>query len=141
MYSPPHLVVDRMDELIVQLLLLENALCQKQNWSFMHLLCRGMVGLGLRRNLWTAGKEQPPPLPPSEGRRSTGVLHQSDYKQMVPFTFTDERQYLSVLRRGKMGAHFPQERTQTQKLCTANFSSGTLKTLINRLLRLKNKIF
>ena len=35
----------------------------------------------------------------------------------------------------------PPERTQPQKLCTANFSSGTLKTLINRLLRLKNKIF
>ena len=35
----------------------------------------------------------------------------------------------------------PPERTQPHKLCTANFSSGTLKTLINRLLRLKNKIF
>ena len=35
----------------------------------------------------------------------------------------------------------PPERTQPQKLCTASFSSGTLKTLINRLLRLKNKIF
>ena len=35
----------------------------------------------------------------------------------------------------------PPERTQPQKLCTANFSSGTLKTLINRLLRLKNKNF
>ena len=35
----------------------------------------------------------------------------------------------------------PPERTQPQKLSTANFSSGTLKTLINRLLRLKNKIF
>ena len=33
------------------------------------------------------------------------------------------------------------ERTQPKKLCTANFSSGTLKTLINELLRLKNKIF
>ena len=33
----------------------------------------------------------------------------------------------------------PPERTQPQKLCTANFSSGTLKTLINRLLRLENK--
>ena len=38
-------------------------------------------------------------------------------------------------------ATLPPERTQPQKLCTANFSSGTLKTLINRLLRLKNKIF
>ena len=35
----------------------------------------------------------------------------------------------------------PPDRTQPQKLCTANFSSGTFKTLINRLLRLKNKIF
>ena len=33
----------------------------------------------------------------------------------------------------------PPERTQPQKLCTANFYSGTLKTLINRLLRLKIK--
>ena len=35
----------------------------------------------------------------------------------------------------------PPESAQPQKLCTANFSSGTLKTLINRLLRLKNKTF
>ena len=35
----------------------------------------------------------------------------------------------------------PPDRTQLQKLPTANFSSGTFKTLINRLLRLKNKIF
>ena len=35
----------------------------------------------------------------------------------------------------------PPESAQAQKLCTANFSSGTLKTLINRPLRLKNKIF
>ena len=35
----------------------------------------------------------------------------------------------------------PPESAQPQKLCTANFSSGTLKTLINRPLRLKNKIF
>ena len=31
----------------------------------------------------------------------------------------------------------PSESPQPQKLCTANFSSGTLKTLINRPLRLK----
>ena len=47
------------------------------------------------------------PLPhssPSEGRRGTVVLLQSDRKQMVPFTFTDEeRQYLSDHRRGKRG--------------------------------------
>ena len=35
----------------------------------------------------------------------------------------------------------PPDKTQLQKLCTANFSSGTFKTLINRLLRLKIKIF
>ena len=35
----------------------------------------------------------------------------------------------------------PPERTQPKKLCTANFSSGTLKTLIDRPLWLKNKIF
>ena len=35
----------------------------------------------------------------------------------------------------------PPERTQPQKLCTANFSSGTLKTLIDGPLWLKNKIF
>ena len=34
----------------------------------------------------------------------------------------------------------PPDRTQPQKLCTANFSSRTFKTLINRLLRLKIKI-
>ena len=70
MYSPPHLIVDRMEQLIVQLLLVENALCQKQSWSFMHLLCSDMVGSALRRNLGTAGKEHPsPPSSPSRGRR------------------------------------------------------------------------
>ena len=33
------------------------------------------------------------------------------------------------------------EIAQPQKMCTANFSSGTLKTLINLPLMLKNKIF
>ena len=56
-YSSPRLVVDWMEELIVGLLLVENAWCQKQSWSFMHLLCSGMVGFGLRQNLGTAGKE------------------------------------------------------------------------------------
>ena len=46
------------------------------------------------------------PLPPSslsDGRRGTSGLHHLDCKQTVPFTFTDvERQYLSVLRRGKI---------------------------------------
>ena len=35
----------------------------------------------------------------------------------------------------------PPERTQPQKLCTANFSSGTLKTHKSRPLRLKNNFF
>ena len=40
-------------------------LAPKESWSFMHLLCSGMVGFGLRRNLGTAEKEHPfPPLPP-----------------------------------------------------------------------------
>ena len=64
-YSSPRLVVDRMEELIVELLLVENVWCQKQSWPFMNLLCSGMVGFGLRRNLGTARKEHPsPPLPP-----------------------------------------------------------------------------
>ena len=54
-----------MVELIVELLLVENVWCQKQSWSFMNLLCSGMVGFGLRRNLGTAEKEHPSPtLPP-----------------------------------------------------------------------------
>ena len=41
---------DRIEELIVELLLMEYVCCQKQSWSFMHLLCSGMVGFGLRGN-------------------------------------------------------------------------------------------
>ena len=64
-YSSPRLVVDRMENLIVELLLVENVWCQKQSWSFMNLLCSGMVGFGLRRNLGTTEKEHPSPtLPP-----------------------------------------------------------------------------
>ena len=48
-YSSPRLVVDRMEELIVRLLLVESVWRQKESWSFMHLLCSGMVGFGLRR--------------------------------------------------------------------------------------------
>ena len=68
-YSSPHLVEDWMEELIVGLLLVENAWCQKQSWSFMHLLCSGMVGFGLRRKLGTAGTERDSPLvlPPWPG--------------------------------------------------------------------------
>ena len=46
-----------MEELIVELLLVENVWCQNQSWSFMNLLCSGMVGFGLRRNLGTTGKK------------------------------------------------------------------------------------
>ena len=63
-YSSPRLVVDRMEELIVELLFVENVWCQKQIWSFMNLLCSGMVGFGLGRNLGTAEKEHPYPLLP-----------------------------------------------------------------------------
>ena len=62
MYSSPRLVVDWMEELIVGLLLVENAWCQKQSWSFMHLLCSGTVGFGLRQKLGTAGAEHNSPL-------------------------------------------------------------------------------
>ena len=61
-YSSPRLVEDWMEELIVGLLLVENAWCQKQSWSFMHLLCSGMVGFGLRQKLGTAGAEHNSPL-------------------------------------------------------------------------------
>ena len=89
-----------MEELIVGLLLVENAWCQKQSWSFMHLLCSGMVGLVLQRNLETTEKEHSSlPFPPLN---VGGVLHQLDHKQMVPFTSTDEEcHYLSYLQRGE----------------------------------------
>ena len=71
-YSSPRLVVDWMEELIVGLLLVENAWCQKQSWSFMHLLCSGMVGFGLRRKLGTAGTERH--SPPSSSSMAGGIL-------------------------------------------------------------------
>ena len=61
-----------MEELIVGLLLVENAWCQKQSWSFMHLLCSGMVGFGLRRKLGTAGTERH--SPPSSSSMAGGIL-------------------------------------------------------------------
>ena len=48
-YSSPRLVVHWTEELIVWLLLVENAMCQKQSLSFLHLLCSGMVGFGQLR--------------------------------------------------------------------------------------------
>ena len=63
--SSPSLVVQRMEKIIVWVLLVENEWRQKESLSFLHLLCSGMVDFGLRRNLGTAGKEHPsPPLPP-----------------------------------------------------------------------------
>ena len=49
MYSPPLLVLDRMEELNVnvELLLVETVWCQKESLSSMHLLCRSMVSFGL----------------------------------------------------------------------------------------------
>ena len=43
---------------------MEKVWCQKQSLSFMDLLCSGMVGFGLRRNLGTTEKEHPSPTPP-----------------------------------------------------------------------------
>ena len=45
------LVMDRMKELIVERLLVENVCGQKESWSLMHLLCSCMDGFGLWRNL------------------------------------------------------------------------------------------
>ena len=56
-YSLPCLVVDRMEELIVELMSVENVWCLWESWSFLHLSHRGMVGFGLRRNLGTTGKK------------------------------------------------------------------------------------
>ena len=86
-YSSPRLVVDRMEELIAELLLVENVWCQKQSWSFMYLLCSGMVGFGLRRNLGTTEKEHPTPTlpPPKVGE----VL-------LLYFSQTASRWYLSL---------------------------------------------
>ena len=61
-----------MEELVVKLFLVENVWCQKQSWSFMHLLCSGMVGFGLRRKLGTAGTERH--SPPSSSSMAGGIL-------------------------------------------------------------------
>ena len=52
--SLPCLVVDRMGELIVELMSVENVWCRWESWSFMHLSHRGMVGFGLGRKGWLA---------------------------------------------------------------------------------------
>ena len=69
LYSSPRLVVHRMEELIVELRLVENVSCQKQNWSFMHFLCSGMDGFGLQEIWGQLEKSTPPqPLPPPKVR-------------------------------------------------------------------------
>ena len=77
-YSSPRLVEDWMEELIVGLLFVKNAWCQKQSWSFMHFLCSGMVCFGLRRNLGQLEKSTPPPLFPL--RRSERYWRSSSVK-------------------------------------------------------------
>ena len=74
-YSPPRLVVHRMEELIVELLLVEKVWCQKLSWSFVYLLCSGMIGFGLRRNLRTPGKEHSSPTLPSPKVREVLALN------------------------------------------------------------------
>ena len=71
-YSSPRLVVHRMEELIVELLVVEKVWCQQQSWSCMHFLCSGMVGFGLRRKLGTAGTERH--SPPSSSSMAGGIL-------------------------------------------------------------------
>jgi len=61
-----------MEELMVRLLLVESVWRQKESWSFMHLLCSGMVGFGLRRKLGTAGTERH--SPPSSSSMAGGIL-------------------------------------------------------------------
>ena len=62
LYISPRLVIDRMEELIVRLLMVENVWRQKESWSFMHLLCSGMVGFGLRRKLGQLAQSDTAPL-------------------------------------------------------------------------------
>ena len=61
-----------MKEIIARLLLVENVWRQKESLSFMHLLCSGMVGFGLRQKLGTAGTEQH--SPPSSSSMAGGIL-------------------------------------------------------------------
>ena len=84
-YSSPRLVVDRMEELIVGLLLVKNVWCQKQSWSFMNLLCSGMVGFGLRRNLGTTEKEHPSPTlhPPMLGEVLALFISESERNHLL----------------------------------------------------------
>ena len=83
--SSARLVVDRMEELIVELLLVENVWCQKQSWSFMNLLCSGMVGFGLRRNLGTTEKEHPSPTlhPPMLGEVLALFISESERNHLL----------------------------------------------------------
>ena len=75
--SSPRLVLQRMEELIVWLLLVVNEWRQKESLSFLHLLCSGMVDFGLRPNFVTAGKERPSP------RSSPMPCHAMPYRQIL----------------------------------------------------------
>ena len=65
-YSSPHLVVERMEELIERTSLEESGWRQRERWFKLPVLCSGMVGFGFgqQRIFGAAGKEHPsPPLP------------------------------------------------------------------------------
>ena len=63
-YSSPHLVIERMEELMEGTSLEESGWFQRERSFKLPVLCRGMVGFGQRRIFGTAGKEHPsPPLP------------------------------------------------------------------------------
>ena len=69
---------------------------------------------------------------------NTAICEKIIHKQWVVInTYTYADIYIHV----QYTRTLPPERTQPKKLCTANFSSGTLKTLIDGPLWLKNKIF
>ena len=76
------LVVDRMGELIVELMSVENVWCRWESWSFMHLSHRGMVGFGLRRNLGTTGKKHSSlPLPPQKVKKVLAMMTMISYER------------------------------------------------------------
>ena len=98
-YSSPRLVVDRMEELIAELLMVENVWYQKQSWSFMNLLCSGMIGFGLRRNLGTTEKEHPSPTlpPPMVGEVLALFISESERNHLLAVS-----SILSTTRRGQL---------------------------------------
>ena len=46
----------------MRLLLVESVWRQKESWSFMHLLCSGMVGFSLRKNWGQLAQSATAPL-------------------------------------------------------------------------------